>query len=101
MTQVPKKLDTDGNGSIATLPPDSYLLLDDNRRIADVLQDYEVRGARNKLLLKRKRFDSSEADFSKPQFIALTEVSSGLPSYLKPPEAHFEYHIAETGRNKI
>ena len=52
----------------------TYLLLQDNRRIADVLHDYEVRGAENKLLLKRRRFDSTGADFSKPQFIALTEV---------------------------
>lgn len=66
----------EGAGSVATLPPDSYILLEDNRRIADVLHDYEVRGAANKLLLKRKRFDSSDADFSKPQFIALTEVPS-------------------------
>ena len=76
LLQVPKKLDADGAGSIATLPPDSYLLLDDDRRIADVLHDYEVRGAQNKLLLKRRRFDGNDADFSKPQFIALTEVSS-------------------------
>lgn len=72
--QVPKKLDKDGSGSVATLPPDSYLLLEDNRRIADVLHDYEARGAENKLLLKRRRFDSSGSDFSKPQFIALTEA---------------------------
>ena len=76
LLQVPKKLDADGGGSIATLPPDSYLLLDDDRRIADVLHDYEVRGAQNKLLLKRRRFDGNDADFSKPQFIALTEVRS-------------------------
>ena len=71
---MPKKLDRDGSGSTATLPPDSYLLLEDNRRIADVLHDYEVRGAENKLLLKRRRFDAAGSDFSKPQFIALTEV---------------------------
>ena len=76
LLQVPKKLDADGAGSIATLPPDSYLLLDDGWRIADVLHDYEVRGAQNKLLLKRRRFDGNDADFSKPQFIALTEVGS-------------------------
>lgn len=77
--QVPKKLDKDGSGSVATLPPDSYLLLEDNRRIADVLHDYEARGAENKLLLKRRRFDSSGSDFSKPQFIALTEVRLCFP----------------------
>jgi hypothetical protein len=65
---------------VATLPPDTYLLLEDNRRIADVLHDYEVRGAENKLLLKRRRFDSAGADFSKPQFIALTEVSQPVES---------------------
>lgn len=77
--QVPKKLDRSGSGSVATLPPDSYLLLEDSRRIADVLHDYEVRGAENKLLLKRRRFDDAGSDFSKPQFIALTEVGHLYP----------------------
>ena len=72
--QVPKKLDNGGQYSTGTLPPDSYLLLEDHRRIADVVHDYVARGAENKLLLKRRRFDANGADFSKPQFIALTEV---------------------------
>lgn len=81
MLQVPKKLDMDSYRSVATLPPDSYILLEDDRRVAEVLQDYEARGAENKLLLKRKRFDTSDADFSKPQFIALTTVCI-LPYYM-------------------
>ena len=84
---MPKKLDKDGNFSTATLPPDSYLLLEDHRRIADVVHDYVARGAENKLLLKRRRFDSAGADFSKPQFIALTEVCRSSHHFTNP-ECH-------------
>ena len=79
---MPKKLDNGGQYSTGTLPPDSYLLLEDHRRIADVVHDYVARGAENKLLLKRRRFDANGADFSKPQFIALTEVKAFLISIM-------------------
>ncbi len=60
--------------------PDEHYILDDNKYVADVLQDFKAakgRDYQSKVLFKKRMFRETDETITEPQFITLSYVQVG------------------------
>ena len=68
--------------------PDEHYILDDNKYVADILQDFKAakgRDYQSKILFKKRMFRETDETITEPQFVTLSYVQvrpTPLPSRL-------------------
>lgn len=68
--------------------PDEHYILDDNKYVADILQDFKAakgRDYQSKVLFKKRMFRETDETITEPQFITLSYVQVSSPCALQLP----------------
>ena len=113
------------NSDVGMPVPDEHYILDDNKYVADILQDFKAakgRDYQSRILFKKRMFRETDETITEPQFVTLSYVqvsqipghksSTALAPAAKPNARHFAsagwlckkataFHTAGTGHVRV
>jgi hypothetical protein len=73
------------NSDVGMPVPDEHYILDDNKYVADILQDFKAakgRDYQSKILFKKRMFRETDETITEPQFVTLSYVQvSRIPAH--------------------
>ena len=80
------------NSDVGMPMPDEHYILDDNKYVADILQDFKAAKGReyqSKILFKKRMFRETDETITEPQFVTLSYVQvSQIPACKQPSCRH-------------